>query len=69
MKEFTQKSIQSGDKVVRDAATKNAGKVLLGDAAPVFVRPIRSGDKVTRDAATKNAGKVLLGDAAPIFAR
>ena len=61
--------IRSGDKVTRDVATQNQGKVQLGDAAPVFVRPIRAGDKVTRDAATKNQGKVQLGDAAPVFGR
>jgi hypothetical protein len=61
--------IRSGDKVIRDAATQNQGKVRLGDAAPVFVRSIRAGDKVVRDAATQNQGKVRLGDAAPVFGR
>jgi hypothetical protein len=61
--------ILAGDKVVRDAATQNQGKVHLGDAAPVFVRPIRAGDKVVRDAATQNQGNVRLGDAAPVFGR
>ena len=28
--------VQAGDKVARDAATRNDGKVYLGDAAPVF---------------------------------
>ena len=37
-----------GEKVVRDAATHNQGKVQLGEgAAPVFApRAIRSGEKV-----------------------
>jgi hypothetical protein len=57
--------IKLGDKVVRDCATLNQGKVHLGDFAPVFVR---AGDKVVRDAATINEGKVRLGDFAPVFA-
>jgi CRISPR/Cas system CMR subunit Cmr4 (Cas7 group RAMP superfamily) len=62
--------IRRGDKVNRDLATRNLGKVQLGDAAPVFVpRQVRSGDKVERDAATRNPGKVQLGDAAPVFGR
>lgn len=28
--------IRAGDKVIRDAATQNEGKVKLGDAAPIF---------------------------------
>jgi hypothetical protein len=63
------RSIRSGDRVTIDLATKNDGKVRLGDAAPVFARAIRAGDKVTRDAATQNSGKVRLGDAAPVFGR
>jgi len=55
--------IASGDKVVRDAATTNQGKVCMGDCAPVF----RAGDKVARDAATANQGKVCMGDCAPVF--
>ena len=61
-----------GEKVVRDAATQNQGKVRLGEgAAPVFApRAIRSGAKVVRDAATQNQGKVRLGEgAAPVFGR
>ena len=61
-----------GEKVVRDAATHNQGKVQLGEgAAPVFApRAIRSGEKVVRDAATQNQGKVRLGEgAAPVFGR
>jgi hypothetical protein len=69
MKNSAQKSIRAGEKVACDAATQNTGKVLLGDAARIFVRPISSGDKVARDAATKNDRKVLLGDAAPLFGR
>ncbi len=61
--------IRAGDKVVRDAATQDQGKVRLGDSAPVFVRPIRAGDKVVRDAATQDQGKVRLGDSAPVFVR
>jgi len=30
--------IHAGDKVVRETATQDAGKVRLGDAAPVFTR-------------------------------
>ena len=60
--------IRAGDKVVRDTATQDSGKVRLGDNAPVFTRPIRSGDKV-RDAATQDTGKVRLGDNAPAFTR
>jgi hypothetical protein len=61
-----------GEKVVRDAATLNQGKVQLGEgAAPVFApRAIRSGEKVARDAATLNQGKVQLGEgSAPVFGR
>jgi hypothetical protein len=60
--------INSGDKVVRDTATQDQGKVRLGDGAPVFGR-IRSGDKVVRDTATQDQGKVRLGDGAPVFGR
>jgi hypothetical protein len=56
--------IQSGDKVVRDVATRNLGTVCLGEGAPVF---IKAGDKVVRDAATQNPGTVRLGEGAPIF--
>ena len=66
MTKSTQQPIRAGDKVIRDAATENQGKVKLGEAAPIF-RPIRAGDQVTRDAATQNQGKVKLGEAAPIF--
>jgi hypothetical protein len=38
MKESTLRSIRAGDKVVRDAATQDQGKVRLGDQAPVFGR-------------------------------
>jgi hypothetical protein len=59
-----------GDKVERDAATRNHGKVQLGEGAPVFApRSIRSGEKVVRDAATHNHGKVQLGEGAPVFGR
>ena len=61
-----------GERVVRDAATHNQGKVQLGEgSAPVFApRAIRSGEKVVRDAATQNQGKVRLGEgAAPVFGR
>ena len=57
-----------GEKVVRDAATQNQGKVRLGEgSAPVFApRAIRSGEKVE----TQNQGKVQLGEgAAPVFGR
>lgn len=55
-----------GDKVIRDNATANRGKVQLGDMAPAFVR---AGDKVVRDAATQGQSKVQLGDMAPTFGR
>jgi hypothetical protein len=61
-----------GEKVVRDAATHNPGKVQLGEgSAPAFApRAIRSGEKVVRDAATHNQGKVQLGEgSAPVFGR
>jgi hypothetical protein len=61
--------IRAGDKVNRDAATEDQGKVRLGDCAPVFLRSIRAGDKVNRDAATEDQGKVRLGDCAPVFVR
>jgi hypothetical protein len=60
-------TIKVGDKVIRDAATANEGKVRLGDEAPVFAPAIRTGDKVIRDATTVNQGKVRLGDEAPVF--
>ena len=62
--------VRCGDKVERDAATHNQGKVQLGEGAPVFTpRTIRSGEKVVRDAATRNQGKVQLGEGAPVFGR
>ncbi len=69
MNDSALRPIRAGDKVVRDAATRDQGKVRLGDWAPVFVRPIRAGDKVIRDAATRDQGKVRLGDYAPVFVR
>jgi len=38
MKQSAQRPIRAGDKVIRDAATRDQGKVRLGDLAPVFVR-------------------------------
>ncbi len=38
MKTSALRPIRAGDKVVRDAATQDQGKVRLGDQAPVFVR-------------------------------
>jgi hypothetical protein len=35
---FAPASIRAGDKVMRDTATHNQGKVQLGDGAPVFGR-------------------------------
>jgi hypothetical protein len=62
--------IRRGDKVNRDLATSNLGRVQLGDNAPVFApRPIRPGDRVERDTATQNPGRVQLGDNAPAFSR
>ncbi|MFL6799071.1 MAG: hypothetical protein ACJ8F3_16860 [Xanthobacteraceae bacterium] len=69
MKHSTLPTIRAGDKVKRDAATRDKGKVRLGDWAPVFARPIRAGDKVNSDVATKDSGKVRLGDWAPVFRR
>ena len=69
MNDSALRPIRAGDKVVRDGATRDQGKVRLGDLAPVFVRPIRAGDKVIRDAATRDQGKVRLGDFAPVFVR
>jgi len=59
-----------GERVERDLATGNQGKVQLGDSAPVFAprRPVM-GERVERDAATGNQGKVRLGDSAPVFGR
>jgi hypothetical protein len=68
-KEISMTKIKVGDKVIRNAATANQGKVCLGDCAPVFRPAIRAGDKVVRDTATANQGKVCLGDCAPIFRR
>jgi hypothetical protein len=61
--------IKLGDKVIRDAATTDQGKVHLGECAPVFVRSIRTGDKVVRDTRTQDKGHVRLGECAPIFRR
>jgi hypothetical protein len=66
MTKSTQQPIRPGDKVIRDGATENQGKVRLGEGAPVF-RPIRAGDKVMRDGATENQAKVRLGEGAPVF--
>ena len=64
---FAPRRLRSGDKVERDAATRNQGKVRLGEAPPRCSRRagIRSGDKVERDAATRNQGKVRLGERRP----
>jgi hypothetical protein len=60
--------IHAGDKVIRNTATANQGKVRLGDTAPVFGPiKIRAGDKVIRDTSTINFGKIHLGDTAPVF--
>jgi hypothetical protein len=40
MTKTTKQPIRAGDKVIRDAATQNEGKVKLGDAAPIF-RPCK----------------------------
>ena len=65
MRKSALRPIRAGDKVIRDAATQDQGKVRLGDSAPAF----RPGDKVIRDAATQDQGKVRLGDQAPAFRR
>jgi len=36
MTKSTKQPIRAGDKVIRDAATQNQGKVKLGEAAPIF---------------------------------
>ena len=36
--EITLRTIRAGDKVVRNEATQDQGKVRLGDGAPVFGR-------------------------------
>jgi len=69
MNDSALRPIRAGDKVVRDAASRDQGKVRLGDNAPVFTRPVRAGDKVVRDGATQDQGKVRLGDNAPVFVR
>ena len=67
---MTKSKIVAGDKVARDGATRNDGKVYLGDAAPVFApQRVQAGDKVASDGATRNDGKVYLGDAAPVFSK
>ena len=38
MTKIVLRPIRSGDKVVRDTATQDQGKVRLGDGAPVFGR-------------------------------
>ncbi len=58
--------IHAGDKVIRDTATVNQGKVHLGDFAPCFRARRRQS---VRDTATVNQGKVHLGDDAPVFVR
>lgn len=40
MTKSTKQKIRAGDKVTRDAATQNQGKVKLGEGAPVF-RPAK----------------------------
>lgn len=35
-KKTTKQPICAGDRVTRDAATQNEGKVKLGDSAPIF---------------------------------
>jgi hypothetical protein len=68
MTKSTQRPVRVGDKVVRDTATVDQGKVHLGDWAPVFgPKKIQVGDKVIRDTATVDQGKVHLGDWAPVF--
>ena len=52
-----------------DAATKDHGKVRLGDSAPVFTPKLKAGDKVARDTAIEDKGTVRLGDSAPVFGR
>jgi hypothetical protein len=62
--------IRRGDKVNRDVATRNQGRVQLGESAPAFaLRPIRPGDRVEHDTATRNQSRVRLGESAPVFSR
>jgi hypothetical protein len=63
MTNATQRPIRAGEKVVRDAKTRDQSNIRLGDNAPI----LRAGDKVIRDIATANQGKVRLGDMAPVF--
>ncbi len=56
------------DKPVRsqaDEATRDSGKVRLGDGAITFLP--ETPKKVSRDAATADGGKVRLGDFSPTF--
>jgi hypothetical protein len=36
MTKSTKQPIRAGDKVIRDTATQNQGKVKLGEGAPIF---------------------------------
>jgi hypothetical protein len=63
MTKSTERPVRSGDKIEREANTRDLGATRLGDNAPAF----RVGDKGTRDTATANQGKVRLGDMAPVF--
>jgi len=50
-----------------DQATRDDGKVRLGDMAPAFTNGDSEAKKVARDAATEDGGRVRLGDMAPLF--
>src|SRR5260221_6661751 len=55
MSNVNARPIRSGDKVMRDTATLNQGKVQFGDGAAVFARaPPSAGGTVTGDATSLN---------------
>jgi len=66
MKKSTDKRVNSKVTVrsQADEATRDSGKVRLGDGAITFLEAPK---KVAHDAATADGGKVRLGDMAPIF--
>jgi hypothetical protein len=67
MKKSTDKPVKSKVAVrsQADEATRDTGKVRLGDGAITFLA--ETPKKVVHDAATADGGKVRLGDMAPIF--
>lgn len=57
--------IKVATRLQADEATRDGGKVRLGDGAITFLP--EAPKKVAHDAATADGGKVRLGDMAPIF--